>query len=134
MKINEYQKAVRKTINNELDKSDQTLNFSLGLSGETGEVIDLIKKEFFQGHKRNNEKLKDEIGDVFWYLANLCNELGYDIETILDINIEKLNKRYPEGFKKEDSENRKNEEDKGYFFVLNGMEVDADGNSIEEGL
>jgi NTP pyrophosphatase (non-canonical NTP hydrolase) len=106
MKIHEYQKAVRRTINNDLSVKDQILNFSLGLSGEVGEVIDLIKKEFFQGHKRNNDKLKDEIGDVFWYLTNLCNELGYDIETVLDMNIEKLNKRYPNGFKKEDSENR----------------------------
>jgi NTP pyrophosphatase (non-canonical NTP hydrolase) len=106
MKINEYQKAVRRTINNDLSIKDQILNFSLGLSGEVGEVIDLIKKEFFQGHKRNNDKLKDEIGDVFWYLVNLCNELGYDIETVLDMNIEKLNKRYPNGFQKEDSENR----------------------------
>jgi len=106
MKIVDYQKAVKRTVNKDLDTSDQILNFCLGLSGETGEVIDLIKKEFFQGHGRNNDKLKDEIGDVLWYLSNLCNELGYNIETILDMNIEKLNKRYPDGFKEEDSTNR----------------------------
>ena len=101
-----YQNEVKRTINTKLHLRDQLNNFCLGLSGEVGEILDHFKKSFYQGHELDKDKLKNEIGDVMWYLANMCNELGFDLEEVMIENIEKLNKRYPNGFTEKDSINR----------------------------
>ena len=79
----------------------------MGLAGETGEVIDYLKKVGFQGHELNKEKLKSEMGDIMWYFAMLCNFFDIKFDDILKSNIEKLQKRYPNGFEVEKSKNRK---------------------------
>lgn len=79
----------------------------MGLAGETGEVIDYLKKVGFQGHELNKEKLKSEMGDIMWYFAMLCNFFNIKFDDILKLNIEKLQKRYPNGFEVEKSKNRK---------------------------
>ena len=81
-------------------------NGALGLCGEAGEVGDLVKKHLFQGHELNREKIIDELGDVAWYIAETAYALGVDLETVLAGNIEKLKKRYPEGFSAERSIHR----------------------------
>ncbi len=86
------------------------VNMVLGLCGETGEIADIVKKVEFHGHPMDEatvEKLKLECGDVFWYLALLSKHLGFNLSEIATSNIEKLQKRYPEGFKVENSINRK---------------------------
>jgi NTP pyrophosphatase (non-canonical NTP hydrolase) len=102
MTINEYQKLALRTSNMET-KEDLILNGALGLAGETGEVVDLIKKHYFQGHELDISKLIIELGDVCWYIATLAHGLGVDLETIMIYNIEKLKKRYPDGFTVENS-------------------------------
>ena len=78
----------------------------MGLCGEAGEVIDLVKKHLHQGHPLNKEQLIKELGDVAWYLAEAAYALGVDLDTVCAGNISKLKKRYPEGFDKERSINR----------------------------
>lgn len=70
----------------------------LGLSGEVGEVNDIIKKDLFHEKPWDDMHLKKEIGDVLWYIAMLCYSLGYDMDEIMQMNIDKFNQRYPNGF------------------------------------
>lgn len=109
MTINEYQKLAMTTLNKELSNEQTLLNGCMGLCGESGEVIDLLKKHLSQGHDLNKEKMIEEIGDVAWYIAEIAYALNVDLETVLTKNIEKLKKRYPVGFSVERSLNRKDE-------------------------
>lgn len=107
MDVNEYQKAALRTVNHSIvDKTDALTEGLMGLSGEAGECIDLLKKHMFQGHMFDRERFAEELGDVAWYLAISANAIGYDLETVLQMNIDKLWKRYPNGFDAEHSINR----------------------------
>lgn len=108
MTINEYQQAALRTANKTLSPTEQLANGLMGLNGEAGESIDILKKHLFQGHALDIQHLAKELGDVAWYLAVSANAIGYDLETIMNINIEKLKARYPDGFESELSVNRKN--------------------------
>ena len=98
MTINEYQKLAMTTLNPALSEKDVLINGVMGLCGESGEAIDIVKKWLAQGHELDKEKLAKELGDICWYLAETATILGYDLEDIMAANIEKLKKRYPEGF------------------------------------
>lgn len=94
------------------DPDDQTsiirlLNGVMGLAGESGEVDDMLKKVLFQGHKLDREHVAKELGDISWYIALAADAIGYDLETIFQMNIDKLKERYPDGFEFERSINRK---------------------------
>lgn len=106
MKINEYQELAMRTLNQKLDKKDVLINGVMGLCGEAGEAIDIVKKHLAQGHELDKEKLIKELGDVAWYLAETAYALDIDLETVFNLNIEKLKRRYPEGFEKEKSISR----------------------------
>lgn len=106
MEINEYQKLAMRTLNPEIDKKELILNASMGLCGESGEVIDLVKKHLFQGHDLDDEKLIKELGDVAWYLTEAATALNVDLSEILEKNIKKLENRFPDGFNSNRSINR----------------------------
>lgn len=106
MEINEYQKLAMKTLNPNLSKKDILINGVMGLCGESGEVIDIVKKHLAQGHDLDKDKIVRELGDVAWYIAETAYALDIDLETILKLNIEKLKNRYPYGFDKDKSINR----------------------------
>ena len=106
MTANEYQKLAMKTLNPALDKKDVLINGVMGLCGESGEAIDIVKKWLAQGHDLDKEKLAKELGDIAWYLAETAYALEIPLEDILRANIKKLAKRYPEGFAAERSLNR----------------------------
>ena len=106
MTINEYQKLAMTTLNPNLDKKDVLINGVMGLCGESGEVIDIVKKHLAQGHELDKEKIIKELGDVAWYMAEIATVLDVELEDVLVQNIEKLKKRYPEGFSVEQSLNR----------------------------
>lgn len=106
MTINEYQKLAMKTLNPELSEKDVLINGVMGLCGESGEAIDIVKKWLAQGHELDKEKLAKELGDICWYLAETATALGYSLEDIMSANIEKLRKRYPDGFDSERSIHR----------------------------
>lgn len=80
--------------------------FGLGLAGEAGEVVEMIKKHVGHGHPLDKEKLLKELGDVLWYVAAIARTADLDLSTIATANIEKLKKRYPEKFSNEASLNR----------------------------
>ena len=99
MTINEYQTAALRTAQTDiLTASDLLLNSALGLCGESGEVADLVKKHRFQGHDLDFNHVAKELGDISWYLAVGAYSIGYDLEKILQMNVDKLKARYPDGF------------------------------------
>lgn len=98
MNANEYQRKAKSFINPKLQGNDLLINGVMGLCGESGEVIDHVKKHLAQGHELSKEKMVEELGDVAWYLAELATYLGISLEAIFDKNIEKLSKRFPNGF------------------------------------
>ena len=103
MTVNEYQKLAMKTLNPELRQKDVLINGVMGLCGESGEAIDIVKKWLAQGHDLDRERLAKELGEIAWYLAETAYALDIPLEDILKANIEKLAKRYPEGFAAERS-------------------------------
>lgn len=106
MTINEYQKLAMTTLNPALSQKDVLINGVMGLCGESGEAIDIVKKHLAQGHPLDREKLIKELGDVAWYLAETAYALEVPLEEVLQRNIEKLRERYPEGFSSERSMDR----------------------------
>ena len=103
MNINEYQELAMRTLNPELSEKDILINSVMGLCGESGEAIDIVKKWLMQGHELDKENLAKELGDIAWYLAEAATALRIPLEDIFIANIEKLKKRYPEGFDSEKS-------------------------------
>ena len=98
MTINEYQNLAMTTLNPELNRKDVLINGVMGLCGESGEAIDIVKKWLAQGHELDKDKLIKELGDIAWYLAETAYALDVPLEDVLQGNIDKLKKRYPEGF------------------------------------
>ena len=98
MTIEEYQKLAMTTLNPALSEKDVLINGVMGLCGESGEAIDIVKKWLAQGHELDKEKLAGELGDICWYLAETATALGLSLEDIMAANIEKLKARYPDGF------------------------------------
>ena len=103
---NEYQKLAMTTLNPALTKQETLINGVMGLCGESGEVIDLVKKHLHQGHPLDKEKLIKELGDIAWYLAEVAYVLDTDLDTVLEQNIAKIKARYPAGFDTEKSIHR----------------------------
>ena len=106
MTINEYQTEAMRTASGMDELYPMWLNGALGLAGESGEVADMVKKHLFQGHPPDFNHMAKELGDVAWYVAVTARALGYDLETILQMNVDKLRKRYPNGFEIERSLHR----------------------------
>ena len=86
------------TLNPQLSQKDVLINGVMGLCGESGEAIDIVKKWLAQGHELDKEKLAKELGDIAWYLAETASALDLDLEDVFQANIRKLKQRYPEGF------------------------------------
>ena len=103
---NEYQSLALRTANG-LDQKQLLTNGVMGMCGEAGECVDMMKKHLFQGHDLDKEHLAKELGDVSWYVAITAHALGYDLDKIFEMNIEKLKARYPEGFDADRSMHRK---------------------------
>ena len=106
MNINEYQTEAMKLLNPGLREDEVLINALMGLCGESGEAIDLLKKHLFQGHDLDRVKLIKELGDVAWYLAEAATGLGVTLESICQGNLDKLHARYPKGFDTNRSQNR----------------------------
>ncbi len=106
MQINEYQRLAMRTINEDISKKDMLLNSLMGLCGESGEAIEILKKNIFHGKDLDRDHLIKELGDVAWYLAEAATALDIPLEEIFSRNIEKLRARYPDGFSKERAINR----------------------------
>ena len=107
MNMNEYQVEALRTASGMNKQYPMALNGVMGLAGESGECVDMMKKHLFQGHPLDKEHLAKELGDVAWYLAVTAHAIGYDLETVIQMNVKKLRARYPDGFDPDKSLHRK---------------------------
>lgn len=109
MTINEYQELALRTQQDWIkeDPEAMILDGVIGLCGESGEASEIVKKHLFQDHELDKIHLMSELGDICWYLAITAEGLGTDLETIFQMNIDKLKARYPDGFDSELSIHRK---------------------------
>ena len=108
MEMNEYQRLAMRTSRKDMSPEEHLMNAMLGLAGETGECCDLVKKRFYQDGRDIREKLKDELSDVAWYLAEAATSMGWELNEIAQHNIDKLTARYPDGFEADRSLHREN--------------------------
>lgn len=105
-----YQQQAARTLppaRDDVAAERQLSILGLGLAGESGEVVEILKKVIGHGHTMDKKLLKKELGDVLWYLTSIATCTGIDLEDVANANIEKLLKRYPSGFTQKDSQNRK---------------------------
>ena len=98
MEIQEFQKLSIRTLNNSLSEKEQLANMVIGASCEFSEAGDSIKKYLFQGHELDKKHIEEELGDAMFYICNLATLLNISMENVLEQNVEKLNKRYKNGF------------------------------------
>ena len=107
MDSKEYIKSAIRTESKDLSKIYERLekksmvrilHAGLGVSTEAGELLDAIKKHVYYGKELDTTNLFEEMGDLFWYMAILADELGFNFEDIMKKNIEKLQARYGESF------------------------------------
>lgn len=106
MTIDEYYKAAKRTMNPALTWEQTRQHALLGIGGETGEVQDIYKKSY-QGHEVIKERVMEELGDLCWHIMELCYAEHIDPEAMLEYNVDKLVKRFPDGFSVERSVHRK---------------------------
>jgi len=101
MKINnlkEYQALCQKTAKMDFkSKIEELADWGLGVSGEAGDLAGCIKKTLFHNNDQT-QGIRENIGDVMWYLAMICNHFDWDFDKVMEENVDKLSKRYPGGF------------------------------------
>ena len=102
---NEYQRLAARTINLGLTSEGQRMHALHGIAAEVGELHGIYQK-IYQGHEFNPEHAKKEVGDILWMLAEYCTANGWSLDDIMQLNIDKLRVRYPEGFDVEHSLHR----------------------------
>lgn len=108
MKFSDYQRDAARTLTNAPERAERTLSVSaMGLAGESGEVVELLKKHIGHGHDLDRVKLQKELGDVLWYVAAVATLCGIDLDAAAAGNIEKLKVRFPNGFTSADSKARR---------------------------
>ena len=103
---NEYQALAARTINKNSTAYDQVCHALHGISAEAGEIHALHQKRY-QGHNFNFDHEKKEVGDLLWFIAELCTARGWKLEDVMQDNIDKLRARYPDGFDADKSLHRK---------------------------
>lgn len=103
--LNDYQIATGRT-DNHTEKERAITNLALGIAGEAGEIVDIVKKVIYHGHPMDSDKMRDELGDQMWYIARMAAWFGLTLEEVAQGNVDKLMRRYPDGFDKDKSINR----------------------------
>lgn len=98
MDADEYQRQALRTEAPGREPRERLLNAALGLCGEAGEFADSLKKHAYHGHALDTPELRKELGDVLWYVALACDALGLSMGEVMEANIAKLRRRYPDGF------------------------------------
>ena len=100
--LKDYQELCKLTAKKFETPEKEILTWGLGITGEAGDVASCIKKTFAHDNDQR-EGIKENIGDTLWYSAMICNFFGWDMQKILEENLEKLKKRYPAGFTLDDA-------------------------------
>jgi NTP pyrophosphatase (non-canonical NTP hydrolase) len=106
MDIKTYQKEARRTVSPLNTEIENLTHYILGISTEAGELLDILKKNIAYSKPIDYVNMKEEIGDIMWYIINLCDILCWDLEEIMETNINKLKVRYPDKFSNEKAINR----------------------------
>lgn len=91
----------------------QLIHYGMGMVTESGEFIDMIKKHLMYGKPLDEVNLREELGDILWYVARACDTLGTTMEAVMARNIEKLQARFPEKFTEEKASNRDLDKERG---------------------
>lgn len=107
-----FQEEALRTMRSDLPYELVCSNMCMGLAGETGETVDIFKKHIYQGKELDINDVIEEIGDILWYVANLCNVNKITMRECIESNIEKLRKRYPNGFTVKDALERVDKNDR----------------------
>lgn len=102
MNLSKYQQICQTTAKKFDSKEKEILTWGLGITGEAGDVASCIKKTFAHDNDQR-AGIKENIGDTLWYVAMICNFFGWNMDGVLQENVEKLKKRYPNGFTLEDA-------------------------------
>lgn len=102
-----FQREARRSLRDDLPYEAMCSNMCMGLAGEIGEVIDIMKKYIYQGKDLDITDVIEEVGDVLWYIANFCNVNNITMDECMESNIKKLRKRFPNGFTTKDANERK---------------------------
>ena len=102
-----FQREARRSLRDDLPYEAICSNMCMGLAGEIGEVIDIMKKHIYQGKELDITDVIEEVGDVLWYIANFCNVNNITMDECMESNIKKLRKRFPNGFTTKDANERK---------------------------
>ena len=105
MNANKYQNLAARTINPNLSRISQIDHALKGMVSEIGEINGIYQK-VYQGHAIDNKHLKKEFGDLLWFIAEYCTARNWNLGDIMEMNIDKLCSRYPDGFTTEQSLNR----------------------------
>lgn len=102
--LKEYQKFCLKVAKLDFqNKQEELADWGLGAAGEAGDLAGCIKKTLF--HKNDQTAgIRENIGDVMWYLAMICNHFNWDFDQVLGENVDKLSKRYPQGFEEKQAQ------------------------------
>ncbi len=106
MNFDEYQNAAQRTARPDWPVEKRLTMAALGAAGESGEFADMVKKLVFHSHDLEEDKMLLELGDILWYITEAAQALGHSLEEVAQANIDKLQRRYPEGFDPERSKNR----------------------------
>jgi NTP pyrophosphatase (non-canonical NTP hydrolase) len=110
MDIKTYLTESEKTLSEKFfatdTKNQKLLHAVIGLSTESGELLDQMKKVVYYGKELDRVNIKEELGDLMWYMAILMRELDLDMDDVLEVNINKLRTRYGEKFNSEGALNR----------------------------
>ena len=106
MTLDDYQQLAARTIRPGRPPEQALANWALGLTGEAGEVAEHVKKHLFHGGPLDRAAVVKELGDILWYVAAMAGAVGVSLDEIGTTNIEKLRRRYPEGFEEHRSLNR----------------------------
>lgn len=107
-----FQEEALRSMRSDLPYEAICSNMCMGLAGETGETVDIFKKHIYQGKDLDINDVIEEIGDILWYIANLCNVNKITMKECMESNIEKLRKRYPNGFTVKDALERVDKNDR----------------------
>ena len=107
-----FQEEALRCMRSDLPYEAICSNMCMGLAGETGETVDIFKKHIYQGKVLDINDVIEEIGDILWYIANLCNVNKITMKECMESNVEKLRKRYPNGFSIKDALERADKNDR----------------------
>ena len=120
MDLQTYQKQAARTLRRLSNEQEDIQHMLFGMMTELGELVDTYKKHYAYGKELDMINVMEEMGDIMWYWANMCNITGINAEASLQVNIDKLKARYPEKFNEELAVNRDLEKERE--ILRNGYE------------